>query len=441
MKRKHSLVWRKGLFLSATFLLFVLIASTGCKKKETSLGKDTIDQNNLLSSAGIDTFQLKTFTIGVDTVISDNPSYALLGSYNDPIFGQVNAEFYTQLRLEGTNPDFGDLNTIAIDSFVLGLEYAGYYGETGYQTFEVYEITDPNGLSLDSTYYSFSTLAVSSTNLMAPGKEVVKLDENTTTVIGSDTVDSQLRLHLDTNKARTLLEDAMINNPTAFSSNEEFANYFKGLLVRTNNGPQLSGEGGVFYFNLNDAYTKATIYYTQAGVQKTFDFLINSNAADFNHVDIDYTGTNVETVINDTVSGMTEFYAQSFGARAVIQIPGLSNIPKNAIIHSAVLELPIQHQTGTKYEPSNDASIATRTSSTVDQLVGVNALATYVSSSKQYEVDLRAFIQAIVNEELDNTEIIISPLLFITSMERIVFNGPNTNNKAKPKLRVLYTEF
>ncbi len=440
MKQNQSLWWRKGLFLSATFLLSIILA-TSCKKKETSLGQNTIDQNNILSSAGIDTFQLRTFTIAVDSVISDNPAFALLGSYNDPVFGTVNAEFYTQFRLEGLNPDFGDLNTIAIDSFVLGLEYSGFYGESGDQTFEVYEITDPNGLHLDSTYYSFSTLAVGANNLMAAGKEVVYMDENDITVIGADTVDPQLRLHLDTNKARTFLEDAMINNPTAFTSNEEFADYFKGFLVRTNNGPQASGDGGVFYFNLNDALSKATIYYTQAGVQQSFDFLINSNSADFNHIDIDNFGTKVETVINDTISGMTEFYSQSFASRAVIQIPGLSNIPKNAIVHSAVLELPIQYQTAAKYAPAFDASIATRESSVSDNLLGINVLAGYVSSFKRYEVDLRAYVQAIITGEIDNTEIIVSPLLFITSMDRIIFNGPNTDNKAKPKIRVLYTEF
>ena len=51
---------------------------------------------------------------------------------------------------------------------------------------------------------------------------------------------------------------------------------------------------------------------------------------------------NVSNVINDTISGQLEYYAQSFGARAVIRIPGLDDIPSNAIVHSATLILPVE---------------------------------------------------------------------------------------------------
>ena len=34
-----------------------------------------------------------------------------------------------------------------------------------------------------------------------------------------------------------------------------------------------------------------------------------------------------------------------------------------------------------------------------------------------------------------------SPRFFINSAERVIFNGPNTINKSKPKLVVTYTEF
>ncbi len=441
MNITHPLTWRKGLFLSATFL-FTLLMIVGCKKKETTIGENTIDPNDLLTSAGIDTFQLFTSTFEVDSVISDNPAFALLGSYNDPVFGKVSSEFYTQFRLSGFNPDFGDLNTIAIDSFVLGLEYVGYYGETGNQVFEVFEIIDPNGLHIDSTYYSFSTKQVDSDNLIATGKEINKMDPSVITVIGSDTVDAQLRLQLDTVKARALMLEAMTNT-TTFSSNENFSNYFKGLLVRTNNGPQASGEGGVFYFNLNDPLSKATIYYTVNGEAKKYDLLINTEAADFNHVEMDNSGTKVQNVIDNPSAGQVEFYAQSFNTRAAVRAPGLSNIPKNAIIHKAILELPVQYQTGTKYSPGIDASVARKESLTSSKLfsLGSGIKAGFSSSTKSFKVDIREHVQNIVNGTVENTDIVISPILFITTVDRIVFNGPSTGNKAKPKLSVLYTEF
>jgi hypothetical protein len=154
MNIKESKVWRKVFGLSATFLL-ALFLTVGCKKKDSNIGVNTIDPDEMLNSAQVDTFSLTTFTIKEDSIISDNPAYAVLGSYNDPKFGTFNGNFYTQFRLSGTNPNFGDISTITIDSMILGLEYAGYYGSFTNQTLEVFEMTE--SIHIDSTYYSFSS--------------------------------------------------------------------------------------------------------------------------------------------------------------------------------------------------------------------------------------------------------------------------------------------
>ena len=148
-------------------LAFIIICSTAivsCKKKQYQLGSDVIDSNTILGGTSIDTFSLVTYTIEEDSIISDNPSNVVLGSYIDPVFGSYNASFFTQLRLAGVDPNFGDPNTIVIDSFVLALEYVGNYGDLDPQTFEAYELEE--SLSLDSTYYSFSTLAYNALNLV-----------------------------------------------------------------------------------------------------------------------------------------------------------------------------------------------------------------------------------------------------------------------------------
>lgn len=436
---KSSFGWRKGQILSAT-LFFILIALSSCKKKDNFLGENTIDPNSLLSSGGIDTFSLRTFSIVEDSVITDNPAFGILGSHHDPVFGTVNSEIYTQFRLSGLNPSFGSLSTIVVDSCVLGLEYVGFYGKAGNQTVEVFEINDANPLHIDSTYYAFSTKSTTGTDLVDPTRNVLDFDINNTTVIGSDTVDSQLRIYLDTNFAKNIISEA-INNPTSFSSNDNFTSFFKGLHIRTNNGIQSSGQGGLFYFNLNDPLSKMTIYYHQDGLPKTYDILINSECADFNHVDVDNSMTNVETVINDTISGQTEFYAQSFNARSVVQIPGLSNLPKNAVVHQATLELPIQYQAGTTYGPGSNVSFATRLSAGDDDFFSIQVLGSYDATKKAFVADLRAWAQAVISGNIENTELIISPVLFITSGDRIIFNGPNTTNKAKPKFSIIYTEY
>jgi hypothetical protein len=436
MNKIQNYMWRKGLILSATFLLTTLFV-VSCKKKENVIGENTINSNELLSSAGLDTFSLTTYTIVEDSVITDNPAFGILGSYNDPEFGTVSSEIYTQFRLSGLNPNFGT-DPIVVDSFVLGLEYVGLYGKTGTQTFEVYEINDADDMSVDSTYYSFTTFGTDPTNLLMPGMEVIDLDPDNITVIEDDTVESQIRIHIDTNLARNIINEA-INNPTTFETNDNFLQYFKGLHIKTNNGLQMPGDGGLGYFNLGDANSKLSIYYTQNGDSKAYDLLINSECADFNHVVVDNAMTNVEAVINDSTLGQYEFYAQSFNSRAVVQIPGLDNIPANSVVHKATLELPIQYQTGAEYSPGSDISVVYKDAD--GTLFSIGVLGSYDDYYKRFTIDLRGYVQAVLSGEIDNTGLILSPVLFITSGDRIIFNGPETNNKEKPRFSIVYTEY
>jgi hypothetical protein len=414
-------------------LLFFVF--TSCKKKDSAAGKDLMNPEDLLNSAQVDTFTLNTFSIAEDSLISDNPAYAVLGSYNDPKFGAVNANFYTQLRLSGLNPNFGDVSTITIDSVMLGLEYAGFYGEFSSQKVEVYEMTE--AINIDSVYYSFSTKTTTSTDLVEPGYGTFTPDPEGITVIGSDTVDTQLRIKLKNALGTQLINEAA-SGGTNFTSNENFLSYFKGLHVRVNNASQLAGKGGVFYFNLNDPLSKMTVYYTQDGSQKTFDFLINSECADFNHVDIDNTGKPVQNVIDNPSSGQVEYYSQAFKSRAVVKMAGLKNLPTNAIIHKAELILPIQYQTGAKYLPPDELSVSAMING---KLSGIGVFGLYDYAFKHYTVDVRNYMQALVSGQISTDELILSPRLFITSAERVVFNGPNSTNKKKPKLVVTYTKF
>ncbi|NVK65372.1 MAG: DUF4270 family protein [Flavobacteriales bacterium] len=440
MINKHSFEWRKSIVFSATFLLFALVL-VSCKKKENLIGTNTIDQNDLLSSAGVDTFSLITYTKVEDSTITKDNLVSLLGSYNDPTFGQVSGEIFTQLHIEQLNPDFGDLSTVSIDSFVMGLVYAGLYGKAGNQTIEVFEIDDANGISSDddSIYYQFSSvLSDVANNLVLPGHEIVNMDPNTTTIIAGEEATAQLRIHLDTNKARTIMEDAALL-PTSFASTDAFTEYFKGLHIRTANGLQSSGEGGVMYFDLNNSTTRLTIYYTQDGTQKEFDFVC-TGATHFNKVDMVNTGTRVQDVIDNTSFGQSEYYAQALKSRAMVEMPSVSDIPSNAVVHSAIMKLSVSHQTGVEYEPAGAVSVAREDPDNPGQLIALGN-AVYSSFSKQYSFDLRFHVQRIIDGEIENTPLVISPLFYNSSADRIIFNGTETINKTKPSLRILYTEF
>ena len=426
--------------MTRTIALFVLcfVAFISCKKKEYALGSDVIDASTILNGTSLDTFTLLTYSIEEDTVISDNPANVVLGSYVDPTFGAYSASFYTQLRLAGVDPNFADPSEIVIDSFVLALEYVGYYGALDPQTFEVYELEE--SLSLDSTYYSFSNLAHSATNLVPAENATVTPNTSSPTIVDGDSLAPQLRIHLDTNMARSLIVEAASANGT-FSSNEAFLDFFKGLHIKTNNNSQLPNEGAALYLDINDPSSKATIYFKQNGEATSYDLLMNSDCADFTHVELDASNTSLDEVIADSTLGQNEFYAQAFGSRAAVSIPGLLSLPENIIIHRADLTLPIQFQTGYKYQPGNNLSVATRIDSSSTQLANIGVIGVYNSLDKNFNINIRDYVQSIVNKELTLTELVVSPLFFINSAERIIFNGSNTINKMKPKLTITYTSY
>ncbi len=424
------------LFKCCALLLLLVVVS--CKKKDSILGKDVIDPYAYLNGTTTDTFDIITTIIEEDSIITDNAANVVLGSYNDPKFGKFDASFYTQLRLAGVNPNFGDVSTIVVDSFVLALEYVGYYGDLSPQTFEVYELNED--LYLDSTYYAFSNKNTKPGNLVPVGTELMTPDPFNKAVVGGDSLLPQLRIQLNTSLATALINEAT-SGSTTFASNESFLSYFKGLKVKTNNGTQASGTGGILYFNINSPASKATIYFTQDGVQKTYDLLINTSCADFTHVEKDITGKPLEQLLQNESLGNIEFYAQAFNFRALVKIPGLNNLKKNQLIHRANLHLPIQFQSNYRYKPGLNISVATRIKEAVQTYTNLGVLGSYDDYTKEFSVDLKQYTQAIINKDIENTGIILSPRYFINSAERIVFNGKNTINKAKPRLVVTYTTY
>lgn len=435
-----TLMWRKGWFLSATFLLVLSIATVSCKKEVSQLGNDVVDNSELLESGVIDTFSICTHTYYEDSVKSNDRFFGIIGSYNDPVFGPVNSEVFAQFRLRDEAPVFDDPAQITIDSVVLSLVYEGMYGSPGDQSMEVLEIGGTEPLVDTTTYYTFSSFPVTGSNLIVPGTEVHYLDPNTVTIIDTVQVEPQLRMHLDTNFGWHIINEGF-NNPASFETNEAFTTFFKGLNIRTNNGFQAPGEGGAAYFDLNDSDTKLTIHYKSDTINREFSLLVSSTGAEFNHIDFN-TSNAVQSVIDNNELGKEQFYAQSSHSRAVIEIPGLSNIPPNAIVHSASLELPVQYQSGQPFEPGLDLNVALFTSSTDSTLRSdLSTIGLFNTSSKKFTIDLRNYVQRIVSGEVENTGFIVAPFLYSHTLDRVIFNGPESTNKEKPKFKIVYTEF
>ena len=428
-------MWREIFFFSAAFFCLSLVTSS-CKKKRNPVGSAALSAESIMNSNVVDTFQLKTYTVEEDSIFSMDPAFNLLGSYNDDVYGKVDASFYTQLTLSGFSPDFGNLSELVIDSAIMAFEYGGYYGNLTEQLFEVYEISEE--LSRDSSYLRSSFAGVLPDQLVPTTNSEGQITPEPlrASIVGLDTLNPQLRIPLDTVFARSLLLRAQ-----GATNDADFLQSFKGLQLKVNNGFQSVGEGTIIYLASTRPASKLTIYYAKDGQQASYDFIINGSAIDFNNVQTDYSGTRVEQIVNDSTLGQTEFYTQAFSTRAKVNFSSIDSLPKNIIIHQATLELPVSYYQGSNFYPSTEVFVSTELFgdgikySIYPQGTGVQ----YNSSKKAYVIDLRSFIQEIVQGEIPNTGLFISPKGFNSTVERIIFNGVNTPNKKKPKLSIVYT--
>jgi hypothetical protein len=435
IKFNTVITWRGALMFSAAFFCLALVA-TSCKKKKSPIGQGALPPGSEMSSSGVDTFQLFTYTIEEDSTVSMDPRFNLLGSYIDPVFGSVDASFYTQFTVEGFSPVF-PVNYV-VDSVVMAFEFGGYYGGISEQTFEVFEITED--LTRDSAYLSSSSATTNGINLVEVGSGQILPDLQTGAVVGNDTLDPQLRIRLENSFGQNLMTLA-----AGSSDSQTFLQSFKGLQFKVNNPMQSAGEGTIYYLSTTNPASKLTVYYTNTdtGDPLEFDFLVGGSMIDFNHIENDITGTDVEAVINDPSQGQDKYYAQTFRSRAKIDFPSLNDIPEDVIIHQATLEIPVDYYQGSDLYPSSFVNISSRLYEDLDNMYLLHDTGSpiaYNLQKKAYVINLREYVQNVLTGEFVNNGVIISPRVYNSTTERIIFNGPQSVNKKQPKLNVVYTK-
>jgi hypothetical protein len=406
-----------------------------CKKEISNGGLSLLNIKND-DFGSIDTFALKVGSTKVDTVNTSNPSYLMLGSYVDPVFGKYDAGFYAQARISALKPDFGDLTKISVDSLILGMRFSDYYGKLDAQNFEVYELSED--LIATKSYNTQSSIAVKSDNLVLQneGNITPKPYGYKFTEFVNDTIRDNIRIQLNPNLALRFITDSKIN-PANFATMDAFLSYFKGLYVKVSNVNQQSGEGGVMSF----AYPPVlTIYYKLDGVRKKFYFELNASGVRFNHVTCDYAGTDVEKLVLGQLLDQKDFYAQSNHVRGTVNLTTIKDLPNNSIVHFAKLILPVDYTSTNVYRLSSEifVSIPNSISDPTLRYITSGYLDTVYHG---YVVDLRDHIQQVITGKRLNNSLVFSPKFFSLSAERIHFIGPNTLGTDKPRLLIKYSTF
>jgi len=439
MTKKYTTIRRREVIkLSASFLLAFFIF-TSCKKEISTIGGD-INPNGL-NIIKQDTFTVITKSVITDSLSTDEKTNNLLGALNDPETGKVDCGIVTQIRLSSESPNFGDANLITVDSVVLSLVYSDKlnYGDISDLTFEVFEISD--ALAKDETYYRESEVTTTGSNLIIPGTETQRPKPESLVFLADDTLAPMLRLNLT-----TAFGDDLINNADQMTSNDNFLNFFKGLYIKVSNANSFGpNEGTVLYFDLLDALSNMVLYYDLAGTKKRFTFNINSTCARFNKIDFDYTGTPLELSIESADAAQEKIYFQGSHIRPEFHFPNITELAnnRNIVINNAELVVPIQNYANSPFASSNEVFIGRIkdnffTTSAFDYLQG----GTVTNSDNEFRFTLTRDLQRIISGEVENTGYrLFAPSFFGSSIERIIFSGPNSIAKNKTKLVITYTEY
>ena len=445
MKTHHS--------TASTFLALMIgtlvLAFASCKKSPETIGNNLISENNYIGVYYTDTVEIICHSY-FDSIATGNTTSALLGASKDPIFGVTEAGFYTQFRPSVAGQSFG--SNPVVDSLVLQLCLSGFYGDTsGMQTVHAYKLTD--SLTMDSTYYSHSTVATETIDL-ANSHHFSPRPRTKVHIIGTDTVPQPIiRIPLSQDLGYYLVT----LDTTAYSRPDLFKQHFKGLYLTCD---PVSMNGAISYINLtNNSYTLLQLYYHDAAnpdKPMRCNFYVTSSDSYFNHFEHDYTQGSPEFVsqlIDGQESlGQSSIYLQAMGGvRAWVKFPNLSHWADSLegchlVVNEAKLILPASTMlTDSVFKaPSNFILLGFNADSTTyllpDYYEGSGYFGGIYSSSKQ-EVTFRIteYLQSMIMEKKDNVGLCLGINGASYNASRLVINGPESNEMEKMHLEVTYS--
>ncbi|MBL4623686.1 MAG: DUF4270 domain-containing protein [Flavobacteriales bacterium] len=403
-ERKRSSNNKKRFHLCGA-ALFLCLAIVGCKKKEDKLGLGIYPEEDQLGLINTDTFTIVASTVMMDSVLSDDLPYALLGSYVDPEFGQSMSSVSVQFQPSTTTVDFGNISTLVIDSVDLSLVYLGYYGIQSLHQFTVNELSED--IYKDSVYFSNRVFQTTPENILF---QSVYSPDYTGKNISVGEEPEQLKLKLDLDFGKRLIEQANIS-----TDGTDFVELFKGINISAASAftaVQPQGNGAIWSFDLASDYSKITVYYHNDTVTSTYDFGFSDELTKVNHFTHDYSGTLVESALNSTTTGEAILYMQGMAGVAInFEVPYLEGLVDNGpvSINKAELVFTVEEGSTDTYVAEYDYFLAVLTDAgsytvTVDEVDGDLSVGGELNLENEYRFIINRDIQYLVNNFIEGND-------------------------------------
>ncbi len=455
----------KSLISKAGFsLLYFIIFSflfISCSKKAGQIGFVIQPDDSKLQVAFTDTSAVYGYSKLLDSIRSDKLSVSAFGSLKDPIFGGTTAGFYTQFLLSVNGYDFGVMETRQLDSLVLTLSYAGYYGDTNTTlTAHTYEMLE--GIHKDSIYYSNLQLPLdpidySNLTFSPRPNENVIFPSIISDTLPPDTLPPMLIVNLS-NISSVLGEKLLNATVDEMEDSEIFQEYFKGLFVQSQPGYD---DGSMLYFGLSAENSRLTLYYRSketdtSTVEDTlsYSYIITTTTATVNKYEHEYISASPDfksqVIYADTSLGSQQFYVQGYGGvQAIIKFPNIFKWAQtgNVAINEAKLVLPGYSGDEFYGAPAKMSLLEIEEDGTgyplIDQSEGDAYFdGKYNDSRDMYEFRITRYIQSIISDTtLPNRGLYLYIFGGSVHPERYIFKGnQNGADSTGIKLEILYTD-
>jgi hypothetical protein len=437
-------------YINSCILLILLFA---CKEDPSKLGLEFLQDSDILDVALTDTVKVEAFTVEREHVLTTSQYSLPLGSYADPVFGHVKAEFLAQFAFSDY-VDFG-LSPVC-DSLVIELFCLGSYGNGEFTSnINVYELTSD---LVDSIYYysDFDPTGLYNINKINVSDAIISnLNKN------DDNTDSSLiQIYLNKFYGNKLINPQIEDDSLFYTNDSVFKANIKGLYFSVD---QVDEGGLILYALPSNILSRIVLYYHNFADTLEYSYYfygsyVRVGIFDFNN----HNEANIP-YLNDTTFQDTAIYLQSLGGIvADIKFPHIDNLIENlgtVSINKAELIIPvltdsieqeeyeIPGQLGLRLINAEGEEAVIPDDPSVLGLVGYFG-GKYDDEIKAYKFNIGNYIQQLVNGNeyndlrlfagtYDETTNFLS--YNIAKADRVVLaSGNNSNNRIR--LNIFYTK-
>lgn len=309
----------KKMLCSAAIAVVAMLGVVSCDNDLTPLGANFLgeDASDVIQEA---VFDVKTYSVPVNPVQTNNFTSFPFGTYNDPVYGTSNYGFVTQVNIANVNPDFSGnaeikevimevpyySTAISIEDEVTTYEIDSLYGSSPvhlqvYRNNYFLSSFDSADVTQGAAYYSDleSTIDMNKGELIYENDAfypisseiaITEIDDEGELVTTSR-LSPRLRVSLPIDQWKEILfqldsdpDRSIIDARPELATSSNFQNYFRGLYFKVEGSSTL---GNMVHFDLTDANITYVVE-TDTAIEDTADVDGDGDVTEFLRVSSDF---------------------------------------------------------------------------------------------------------------------------------------------------------